>query len=118
LNVFLTPDLKPVFGGTYWPGPNAVGSGRGQLGFQEVLEKIVQTWKEQPAKFLASADEILLRLKEFTDEGLNGAGEGAEEVLELDLLEEAYQQFNSRYDSVHGGFGRMSSRILSEHALC
>ncbi|KAF8544500.1 Six-hairpin glycosidase-like protein [Trichophaea hybrida] len=105
LNVFLTPDLKPVFGGTYWPGPNAVGSGKGQLGFQEVLEKIVQTWKEQPDKFLASADEILLRLKEFTDEGLNGVGEGAEETLELDLLEEAYQQFNSRYDSVRGGFG-------------
>ncbi|KAI5852280.1 hypothetical protein BZA05DRAFT_397412 [Tricharina praecox] len=102
LNVFLTPDLKPVFGGTYWPGPN---SSKGQIGFEEVLEKIVQTWKEQPTKFLASAEEILQRLKEFTDEGLKGAGEGSEETLELDLLEEAYQQFNTRYDPVHGGFG-------------
>lgn len=101
--MFLTPDLKPVFGGTYWPGPN---SSKGQIGFEEVLEKIVQTWKEQPTKFLASAEEILQRLKEFTDEGLKGAGEGSEETLELDLLEEAYQQFNTRYDPVHGGFGR------------
>ncbi|KAA8895720.1 hypothetical protein FN846DRAFT_784662 [Sphaerosporella brunnea] len=102
LNVFLTPDLKPVFGGTYWPGPN---SSKGQLGFQEVLEKIIQTWKDQPAKFLASAEEILARLKEFADEGLKGAGEGSEETLELDLLEDAYQQFNTRYDPIHGGFG-------------
>ena len=55
-----------------------------------MLEKIAQTWAEQPAKFLASADDILLRLTEFTDEGLKGAGKGAEEEsLELDLLEEA-----------------------------
>lgn len=103
--MFLTPDLKPVFGGTYWPGPN---SSKSQIGFEEILAKIVQTWKEQPAKFLASAEEILQRLREFTDEGLKGVGEGAEETLELDLLEDAYLQFNTRYDPVHGGFGRAS----------
>jgi uncharacterized protein YyaL (SSP411 family) len=98
-----------MFGGTYWPGPN---SSKSQLGFQEVLEKIIQTWKEQPAKCLASAEEILHQLREFADEGLKGAGEGHEENLELDLLEDAYQQFNTRYDSVHGGFGRMFPHVL------
>ena len=44
LNVFLTPDLEPIFGGTYWPGPNTVASAHGQLGFFDVLEKIVQMW--------------------------------------------------------------------------
>lgn len=77
-----------------------------QIGFVEILEKIVQTWKEQRAKFLASAKEILPKLKEFTDEGLKGAGEGGDETLEVDLLEEAYQQFVTRFDSVNGGFGR------------
>ena len=95
-----------MFGGTYWPGPNA---SKGQLGFQEVLEKIIQTWKEQPAKFLASAEEILVFLREFANEGLKGVGEGVEETLELDLLEEAYQQFVTRYDPVNGGFGRQFS---------
>ena len=46
LNVFLTPDLEPVFGGTYWPGPNATDgpSMKGQIGFVEVLEKIVKVY--------------------------------------------------------------------------
>ena len=108
LNVFLTPDLKPVFGGTYWPGPSAVAARNMQLGFQEVLEKVGQAWKDRPAEFLSSATDILQRLREFTDEGLKGAGEGSEETLEVDLLEEAYQQFNTRYDPIYGGFGRPS----------
>ncbi|KAF3941252.1 hypothetical protein ABW19_dt0209285 [Dactylella cylindrospora] len=111
LNVFLTPDLEPVFGGTYWPGPNATDgpSMKGQIGFVEVLEKIVKVWKEQQDKCLASAKEILQQLKEFTDEGLKGSpttstAEGTD-VLEIDLLEEAYQHFLSRYDRLYGGFG-------------
>ena len=48
------------------------------------------------------------QLKEFTDEGLKGTGDingEALEVLEIDLLEEAYQHFLSRYDKTNGGFG-------------
>lgn len=78
----------------------------------EVLEKIVQTWKEQQAKFIASAKDILPRLREFTDEGLKGTGGGPDESLELDLLEEACQQFATRFDPIHGGFGR---KYFSRH---
>ncbi|KAK6341034.1 hypothetical protein TWF696_009344 [Orbilia brochopaga] len=111
LNVFLTPDLEPVFGGTYWPGPNATDgpSMKDQIGFVEVLDKIVKVWREQQDKCLASAKEILQQLKEFTDEGLKGSSGSttteSTEVLEIDLLEEAYQHFLSRYDTVNGGFG-------------
>ncbi|EPS43009.1 hypothetical protein H072_2996 [Dactylellina haptotyla CBS 200.50] len=109
LNVFLTPDLEPVFGGTYWPGPNATDgpSMKDQIGFVEVLDKIVKVWKEQQDKCLASAKEILQQLKEFTDEGLKGQAGAAElpEILEIDLLEEAYQYFLNRYDTTNGGFG-------------
>jgi uncharacterized protein YyaL (SSP411 family) len=107
LNVFLTPDLEPVFGGTYWPGPNAVGDMKEMLGFYEVLEKIVNLWKEQRPKFLESAKEILPRLKDFTDEGLKTSGEDPQDVLEVDLLEEAYQRIASQYDPTYGGIGRM-----------
>ena len=52
LNVFLTPDLEPIFGGTYWPGPN---TGTPQaLGFMEVLEKIVQVYASQEELSLAT----------------------------------------------------------------
>ncbi|KAF3086999.1 hypothetical protein TWF706_011288 [Orbilia oligospora] len=109
LNVFLTPNLEPVFGGTYWPGPNATDgpSMKDQIGFVEVLDKIVKVWKEQQDKCLASAKDILKQLKEFSDEGLKeqGGNQDGAEILEIDLLEEAYQHFLSRYDTTHGGFG-------------
>lgn len=42
LNVFLTPDLKPIFGGTYWPGPGTSTPSLGeQMGFLDVLHRIV-----------------------------------------------------------------------------
>ncbi|PUU80950.1 Six-hairpin glycosidase-like protein [Tuber borchii] len=105
LNVFLTPDLQPVFGGTYWPGPSAVGGMKDQLGFLEVLGKIANVWKEQHERCVASASDILNQLKEFADEGLKGTGGEPGDGLELDLLEEAYQHFMARYDPLYGGFG-------------
>ncbi|RPB26334.1 hypothetical protein L211DRAFT_821396 [Terfezia boudieri ATCC MYA-4762] len=103
LNVFLTPDLEPIFGGTYWPGPNAVTSSR--LGFLDVLEKIVQIWKEQKQRCLASAKDTIRQLKEFADEGLKGTSGEPSDGLEIDLLEDAYQYFLKRFDSTFGGFG-------------
>lgn len=79
-----------------------MGGVKDQIGFLEVLEKIVKVWKDQQQKCLTSASDILKQLKDFTDEGLKG-GEG--EGLELDLLEEAYQHFMARYDPLYGGFG-------------
>ncbi|CUS11312.1 unnamed protein product [Tuber aestivum] len=105
LSVFLTPDLQPVFGGTYWPGPSAVGGMKDQLGFLEVLGKIANVWKEQHERCVASASDILNQLKEFADEGLKGTGGEPGDGLELDLLEEAYQHFTTRYDRSYGGFG-------------
>ncbi|KAI5800275.1 hypothetical protein DFH27DRAFT_482843 [Peziza echinospora] len=103
LNVFLTPELEPIFGGTYWPGPNSVGSQ--QLGFLDVLEKIVQVWTEQREKCLASAKDTCQQLRDFADEGLKGTSGEPSDGLEIDLLEEAYQYYLKRFDSTYGGFG-------------
>lgn len=112
LNVFITPDLEPVFGGTYWPGPNSTSQTRlgaeGPIGFVEILEKLRDVWRTQQARCLDSAKEITRQLREFAEEGTHTHhdGQGTEEDLELDLLDEAFQHFSSRYDSVHGGFSR------------
>ena len=109
LNVFLTPDLEPMFGGTYWPGPNSTTlPGHMTLGFVEILEKLRDAWKTQQDRCRDSAKEITKQLREFAEEGTHSHhGEReADEDLDLELLEEAYQHFASRYDSVHGGFSR------------
>lgn len=114
LNVFVTPDLEPVFGGTYWPGPNhsmtAVGTAVAEtVGFLEILEKMKNVWTQQEGRCRESAKEITKQLRQFAEEGVhshktNEKGDADEEVLEIDLLEEAYQHFAHKYDKVNGGF--------------
>lgn len=114
LNVFLTPDLEPVFGGTYWPGPNASSlpriGGEGPIMFVEILEKMRDVWSTQQMRCKESAKEITRQLKQFAEEGtyskVTADSPEGEEDLEVELLEEAYQHFVSRYDSVNGGFSR------------
>ncbi|PYH88958.1 DUF255 domain protein [Aspergillus ellipticus CBS 707.79] len=107
LNVFLTPDLEPVFGGTYWPGPNSpMLTGHEPIGFVEILEKLSDVWQTQQQRCRESAKEITKQLREFAEEGTHShQGERqADEDLDIELLEEAYRHFTSRYDPIHGGF--------------
>lgn len=106
LNVFLTPDLKPIFGGTYFPGPGASTPGlEEQATFLDILQRVVMLWHTQRDKLLESASDTLKSLKEFADEGLKGTGGEETDRLEIDLLEESYQFFRKRYDPIFGGFG-------------
>ncbi|KAK3290308.1 uncharacterized protein B0H64DRAFT_62405 [Chaetomium fimeti] len=94
LNLFLTPDLYPIFGGTYWPGPGtehsaaaaaAGGSGTGGISgagegeesyndFLAIAKKIHQFWVEQEERCRREAFEMLHKLQDFAQEGTFGAG--------------------------------------------
>ncbi|KAL5342352.1 hypothetical protein BJX70DRAFT_317854 [Aspergillus crustosus] len=109
LNVFLTPDLEPVFGGTYWPGPSSTAlHGPQTVSFIEILEKLRDVWQTQQERCLDSAKEITKQLREFAEEGTHTyqGDRQSDEELDIELLEEAYQHFASRYDTIHGGFSR------------
>lgn len=112
LNVFVTPDLEPVFGGTYWPGPTSERSKMGGASFEDILKRVASAWKEQESKVRESGKQITRQLREFAQEGSLGGRavdgkveDGEQDSLELDLLEESYQYWNARFDSSHGGFG-------------
>ncbi|KAF8862674.1 hypothetical protein BDZ45DRAFT_670876 [Acephala macrosclerotiorum] len=107
LNVFVTPDLEPVFGGTYWPGPtSSTIQFEDQVDFLGILDKLATVWKEQEERCRRDSAQILLQLKNFAAEGTFGGrlGEGGD-GLDIELLEEANQHFASTFDSVNGGFG-------------
>jgi len=107
LNVFVTPDLEPVFGGTYWPGPtSSTTSFDDQVDFLGILDKLSTVWREQEERCRQDSSQILKQLKDFAAEGTFGdrRGEGGE-GLDIELLEEANQHFISTYDSQNGGFG-------------
>lgn len=106
LNVFITPDLEPIFGGTYWPGPGATMAMEGHSGFVDILEKIRDVWKNQRQRCLDSAKEITAQLRDFAEDGSISRKDGAEhDHLDLELLDDAFEHFRARYDSLHAGFG-------------
>ena len=107
LNVFITPDLEPVFGGTYWPGPENSMTRHETVSFMDILEKMRDVWTNQERRCRESAKEITRQLREFAEEGVHSHQLGAKsdgDGLEIELLEEAYQHFEQRYDSTNGGF--------------
>jgi uncharacterized protein YyaL (SSP411 family) len=96
LNVFLTPDLKPFFGGTYFP-PDAR---YGRPSFLQLLEQIAGLWRERKNEIVASADEIHARLELAT-----ANSSATNSSLTADVLKNAVEIFKSSYDSIDGGFG-------------
>ncbi|KAG9237681.1 hypothetical protein BJ875DRAFT_131737 [Amylocarpus encephaloides] len=107
LNVFLTPQLQPVFGGTYWPGPTNSGTSvEDRVDFLGVLNKLSTAWKEQEERCRLDSGQILQQLMDFAQEGTLGdrLGEGGD-AMDIELLEEANQHFKSTYDATNGGFG-------------
>jgi len=97
LNVFLTPDLKPFFGGTYFP-PD---SRHGRAAFPDLLQQVQQLWQTRRAELTNSAADIHVRLQQ-----LSGGGEPASPLaLTPDVLRGAAAQLKQSYDPRHGGFG-------------
>ena len=107
LNVFVTPDLEPVFGGTYWPGPTSnTAPFEDQVDFLGILNKLSTVWKEQEEKCRLDSKQVLQQLKDFAAEGTFGdrLGEGSD-ALDIELLDEANAHFASTFDQKNGGFG-------------
>jgi uncharacterized protein len=96
LNVFLTPDLKPFFGGTYFPPDDRAG----RPGFLTLLRQIDQVWQARRQEIADSADEIQARLEAAVTQA------NAENLRPApDALRHAAEFFKQMFDPDHGGFG-------------
>ena len=96
-SVFLTPELKPFFAGTYFPPAD-----RGQLpGFPKVLKRLQEAWQQRPEVIEARATELADSLRRVLS--------AVERPSNLDWEEvpaKAAEQLQSQYDAVWGGFGQ------------
>jgi uncharacterized protein YyaL (SSP411 family) len=95
MSVWLTPDLKPFFGGTYFPPDDRYG----RPGFQSVLEYLARLWTTERAKILESSEQVTRQLAGYGRIEKQAAG------TDPGLLDSAYQQFRRMFDSRMGGFG-------------
>ena len=95
MSVWLTPDLKPFVGGTYFPPENRYG----RAGFPTLLERIAQSWHADREKILQSSREVLEHLQQATEVAPSGN-------LAPSALESGFLQFRRSFDSKLGGFGQ------------
>jgi uncharacterized protein YyaL (SSP411 family) len=95
MTVFLTQDLKPFFGGTYFPPEDKWG----QPGLTKVLNKIAEAWKADREHIVAGSDTIVRKLQSVTEVT------GGNEKLSDAVQSKAYSQFTSNFDAKFGGFG-------------
>jgi len=96
MSVWLTPDLKPFVGGTYFPPEDRYG----QPAFKKVFERIATAWKQDHEKIAEQGSKILEALRESQ----NAQPETAAKI-DNQLFQTAYDQFARSFDDKEGGFG-------------
>ncbi len=99
LNVWLTPDRKPFYGGTYFPPDRDRGIRSATFG--EVLSSIQETWSKDPDSILKQSTQIV--------DTLNGISqpedENAEKGLNITLVDSVIDAFKSSFNQRTGAFG-------------
>ena len=96
MSVWLTPDLKPFVGGTYFPPVDRYG----QPGFTKVLERIAAAWKQGHEKIAEQGSKIVEALRESQ----NAQPEAAAKI-DNQLFQTAHEQLSRSFDDKEGGFG-------------
>ncbi len=94
MSVFLTPDLKPFYGGTYWP-PRG---GRGMPGFDEIIRAVGEAWKHRRDQAETGANQLAEQIVRVGRLSVQGE-------LSPELLHRAESMLERDFDHEHGGLG-------------
>jgi uncharacterized protein YyaL (SSP411 family) len=95
MSVFLTPDLEPFYGGTYYPPTDS----RGMPGFPRVLLSVERAWKERRDEIINAAGEMAGQLRAA------GSIPRSDGELDTKLLDGASRALGRAFEPIHGGFG-------------
>ena len=96
MTVFLTPDLKPFYGGTYYPPTDRYG----RPGFPKVMEAVAEAFNDKNAQVLEQADQLTVQLNRISN-----VVDPHEHELTEELMTNAFQHYRSQFDTQYGGFG-------------
>ena len=94
LSIFLTPDQKPFYVGTYFP----ILDSYGRPGFGSITRQLAQTWKEKPKDIEKTAENFLDALQKTEKIQVSSK-------IEKSILDEAAMNLFQLGDSSYGGFG-------------
>jgi uncharacterized protein YyaL (SSP411 family) len=96
LNLFLTPDAKPFFAGTYFPREQRMG----MPGFGDIVAQIAQLWKTDRERLFKIGADITHALQPKGDAAAH------QQPLDVNILKKAYDQLSRAFDPRWGGFGK------------
>lgn len=97
MSVFLTPELKPFYGGTYYPPDDAPG----RIGFKNLLNELHKVWTEDRK----GIDERAARAVEKLQEHLDNENKEVTGIEPDAVLQKAYDDLSGSFDYHEGGFG-------------
>jgi len=95
MNVFITPDKRPFFGGTYFPPSPRYG----MPSWTQILMSIADAYRDRRDEIENTANEIIGELRRMTVSTPSGGG------LTRELLDSAFRSFERAFDTTNGGFG-------------
>ncbi len=96
-SVFLTPDLKPFYAGTYFPPTDQPN----RPGFPTILEAVNDAWRTREDEVIESANKITQFIEVATSKGFTTL---IEKPIDLSLITDAVEFLKSNYDKAYGGF--------------
>jgi uncharacterized protein YyaL (SSP411 family) len=96
MSVFLTPELKPFLGGTYFPLEDKYG----RAGFKTVLARVAEAWKNDRQGIIEHGSKVVEQLREYSS-----AAKASETKASEAMLINALNPFTRTYDEDWGGFG-------------
>ncbi|TVR51274.1 MAG: thioredoxin domain-containing protein [Puniceicoccaceae bacterium] len=97
MSVWLTPDLKPFYAGTYFPPEDRPG----RPGFATVLRALRQAWEEERDKIEQQGIQSMDALRDYAGRDLNDRGP----LEDPEVVDRAMALFGEAFDREHGGFG-------------
>ena len=97
-SVFLTPDLKPFFAGTYFGASDHAG----RPGFPTLIRALADAWRDRQPEVLATAERATAAIREAVRVEAAPVGAVAPGPV---VAERAVEQLAARYDAREGGFG-------------
>ncbi|MGB9337739.1 MAG: thioredoxin domain-containing protein [Polyangiales bacterium] len=95
MTVFLTPDGKPFYAGTYFPNEPR----HGMPSFRQILTGVTEAWNKDRENVLESAGQVAQQLQALSDVGLDA------QALDAEVFRSAVRGLSQRFDPSWGGFG-------------
>jgi hypothetical protein len=96
LTIVMTPDKQPFYAATYLPKYSSYG----RHGMMDLIPRVADIWKNRRAEVLRESERIIATLNRIVE----SKPETADAVMNDSIAEAAYEELQSRYDSVNGGF--------------